>query len=218
MFTGLVQAVGDVRELTPTAAGKRLVVAAPGWDHRPDPGDSIAVSGVCLTVADLSPADDERTVRLAFDVVAETLAKSSLGSLAVGSRVNLEHAVRADTLMGGHFVQGHADGVGTVARVRRDEDDWRLTVAVPGPLMAYMVPKGSVSIDGVSLTLAEVGDADVTVALIPTTLNHTTLRGLGEGDPVNLEADMLAKTVVNWLERAGPEALRRAGLGPTASG
>jgi len=198
MFTGLVEAVGVVREARPVAAGMRLLVDPMGWDHRPDLGESIAVSGCCLTVA---AAMGSGGGPMAFDVVPETLAKTTLGGkVGVGSRVNLEHAATAATLMGGHFVQGHVDGVGVVERVER-AGEWRVRVRPPAELMPYVTPKGSVTIEGVSLTVAAVDPAGgwFEVALIPTTLDKTTLGDLKPGDGCNLEADVLAKTVVHYL-------------------
>ncbi|MFG0305328.1 MAG: riboflavin synthase [Phycisphaerales bacterium JB040] len=195
MFTGLVQAVGTLTESIPTEAGRRLVIDPGEWGHSPNPGDSISVSGCCLTVVDVSEQG------WSFDAIPETLAKTTLGGLEAGSRVNLEHAVTASTPMGGHFVQGHVDGVGRVARIETD-DGWRVRVEPPADLMKFMIPKGSVTIDGVSLTLASMdpGAGWIEVALIPETLDRTTLRGLKTGDGVNLEADMLVKAVVHTTE------------------
>ena len=201
VFTGLVQAVGRVAAIEPRATGARLLIDPAGWGHRPAPGDSISVSGACLTVAEGSTPS-----AWAFDVVHETLAKTALGRLTPGGRVNLEHAVTAATLMGGHFVQGHVDGVGTVERVQATAD-WRLTIRPPADLMPFMAPKGSVCLDGVSLTIADLSPEAITIALIPTTLERTTLRDLKPGDGVNIEADILAKTVVHYLRNfAGPRA------------
>ena len=193
MFTGLVQAVGVVVACQPTPGGVALVIDPRGWDHSPAPGDSICVSGCCLTVAEVSA----RGWR--FDVIAETLGKTTLGSLAAGGRVNLEHSLRADSLMGGHFVQGHVDGVGTVRRVQDDPSDWRVEIALPEGLRQYVTPKGSVTLEGVSLTIAAVTPEGFEVALIPTTLAKTTLEGLRAGHLCNVEADILAKTIVFWL-------------------
>jgi riboflavin synthase len=219
MFTGLIEALGVVREVRESPYGVRLVVdpsGATGWQHRVTAGESIAVAGVCLTArhperilphGDPLPPGDP----LAFDVVAETLRKTTLGALKPGARANLERAVRADTLMGGHFVQGHVDGVGSVSGIRDDPADWRLSIHLPATLMEAMVPKGSVAVEGVSLTLAEVrpdgpglAAGTIEIALIPTTLERTTLGGLRVGDPVNIEADMLAKSVVATVRRMRP--------------
>ncbi|MGH7131401.1 MAG: riboflavin synthase [Phycisphaerales bacterium] len=203
MFTGLVQAIGQIAEAQPTPAGLRLLIDPGAWPHRSAVGDSIAVSGVCLTVAAIEPSG---AGRWAFDAVPETLAKTTLGRLKPGDRVNLEHAVTASTLMGGHFVQGHVDGVGTVASVQKGAD-WRLTVTPPAEVLPFLAPKGSITIDGVSLTIAALTRDSLTVALIPTTLDVTTLGTFKPGDGVNIEADMLAKTVVNYLRHFTPVPL-----------
>lgn len=201
MFTGLIQHVGVVERVERTGSasggGVRLGVEMGSWGYVPELGASVSVDGCCLTVAAM-----ERGVAL-FDVVAETLAKTTLGSLEAGARVNLEHALRADALLGGHFVQGHVDGVGEVVDVQRDAADWRMTVRVPGELAKYATPRGSICISGVSLTIARLEGDRIGVALIPTTLSETTLGELSTGDRVNVEADVLAKMVVHQLERFG---------------
>lgn len=204
MFTGLVQAMGKVRAVQPAPAGVRLVVDGERWGHRPEHGDSISVSGVCLTVAPSDPRPGE----LAFDVVRETLDKTTLGSLREGSPVNLEHACRADTLLGGHIVQGHADGVGRVVEVRDDPADWRIVIEPPPALLEFAAPKGSIAIDGVSLTIARLlpeggVPARVEIALIPTTLERTTLGLTRTGDRCNVEMDCIAKQVVWWVRNYG---------------
>lgn len=195
MFTGIVQATGRIREARPTVAGLRLVIDPLGWDHRSEPGESIAVSGCCLTL--VGPARDGS---LDFDAVAETLAKTTLGGLRPGDAVNLERSLRASDLLGGHFVQGHVDGVGAIERVETGAER-RVTIRPPPALMVYMVPKGSVAIDGVSLTIAGTRPdrGVIDVALIPVTLERTTLGSLRAGDRVNVEADAIAKTVVHAL-------------------
>lgn len=198
MFTGLVQGVGTVREVATRAGGIRLGVDPGGWSHRPTLGESISIQGCCLTIA--APFDGV----MRFDVMRETLAKTNLGGLKPGSRVNLERSLAAGDLMGGHIVQGHVDGVGTVERVQ-DGADWRVWVRPPAELMQFMVPKGSVCLDGVSLTLAGVEQEHglVQVALIPTTLEVTTLKEWKSGSPVNIEADAMAKTIVHYLAHYG---------------
>lgn len=199
MFTGLVQAVGHIEAIEERPFGVRLVVDANRWDHIPELGESISVSGVCLTIAEpMKPGD-----ALRFDVVAETLKKTKLGALKAGMGVNLERACRPNDLLGGHIVQGHVDGVATVTRVQRDPDDWRVRVEPPAPLMEFTAPKGSICIDGVSLTIAELTPAHIEVALIPTTLEKTTLHTLREGDRVNLEMDAIGKQIVHWLKHYG---------------
>lgn len=196
VFTGLVQAVGRVAGAEPSASGARLVIDPAGWAHAPALGDSISIDGCCLTLAAITPAGD-----WCFDAVAQTLSVTTLGSLRAGSRVNLEHACRADTLLGGHIVQGHVDGVAEVILARRDPADWRVRFRPPPELMECMSPKGSVAVSGVSLTLAAVGDDWFEVALIPTTLEKTNLDELGEGSRCNIETDIIARTVVQWLRR-----------------
>ncbi len=203
VFTGLVQAVGTVVSIVRVPIGMRLLVDTGGWGHAPGVGESISVGGCCLTVAGRVGGG------LAFDVVPETMARTTLGRLAAGSRVNLEHSVTAATLMGGHIVQGHVDGVGEVLTTVRDGEHRvrvrpRRSDAMLGDLMQYITPKGSVVVDGVSLTVAAIGDDWFEVALIPTTLAQTTLGELREGSECNLETDVIAKTVVSWLRRYGP--------------
>lgn len=219
MFTGLVQAVGYVAETRPLRGGRgarqglRLTIDPRGWLPAPETpalGDSICVSGVCLTVA--APVDPRRP-RLVFDAVEETLQRTNLGSLKRGSRVNLERSATMATLLGGHLVQGHVDGTGVVHRVKRDAGDWRVWIEVPlvadrfDP-MTCIVPKGSITLDGVSLTVVDAWSdksrRGFHVALIPTTLEKTTLGSLKRGSVVNLEADVIGKTVVTWLERYLP--------------
>lgn len=199
MFTGLVQHIGLVEALDPSPSGARLVLQSVGWDHTPRIGDSISINGCCLTVADGS--EPERG-RLAFDAVPETLALTTLGALRPGDRVNLEHALRADSLMGGHFVQGHIDAQGLVTRVQDNPADWRVELELLQPtphLLRCLVPKGSVALDGVSLTIAAVTPGGFSVALIPTTLDCTTLRGLRAGVRCNIETDILARQVAYLL-------------------
>lgn len=201
MFTGLVQAIGTVADTTRTPGGVlRLSIDAAGWGHRPGAGDSIAVNGCCLTL--VGPPSGENL--LTFEAIPQTLSITTIGGLKRGDRVNLEHAATPTTLLGGHLVQGHVDGVGTVERVEGTAGgDYRVTVRVPAGVEAFMLAKGSVSIDGVSLTLAEVTleGAQITVALIPTTLELTTLRELVPGRAVNIEADATTKSIVTTVLR-----------------
>jgi riboflavin synthase len=200
MFTGLVEALGAVRELSFTGAGSRLVVACPAIAGQLVLGESVAVNGACLTVV----AHDGES--FAFEAGPETLARTNLGALSVGDRVNLERSLRMGDRLGGHLVQGHVDGVGQVAQ-RLPQGEW-LTVwfSCPPELAAQMVSKGSVAVDGVSLTLVDVAADRFSVALIPHTLNHTTLGFKGPGAPVNLETDLLAKYVWKCLQLRQPVA------------
>ena len=205
MFTGIVEALGRVEALRRDPAGGRLVVTLPAEDDwRPAPGESIAVNGVCLT------AVEPQVGRVAFDLAAETLAVTTLGGLRPGDPVNLERPLRVDGRLGGHLVLGHVDGVGTVEAVRPEGEGRRLTVALTAGLRPYFIPKGSVAVDGVSLTVAELSGAAFGVALIPHTLAVTTLGSRKAGDRVNLEVDVIGKYVVQVArayrgQRAGPE-------------
>lgn len=197
MFTGLIHQLGTIRSRERTDRGERLTLEAPGWSHRPATGDSIAVNGCCLTVADRSDG-------LAFDVIPTTLARTTLGGLAPGDRVHLEHAATPSTLLGGHLVQGHVDGVGEVRfNGALDDGGWELRIAPPETVAPYLVERGSIAIEGVSLTIAAWCEGTLTVALIPETLERTTLGGLRNGDSVNLEPDCLAKMVATLLDQRG---------------
>jgi len=195
MFTGLIQHRGRVIEVRQTAAGRSLTIDAAGWNHRPGHGESIAVSGCCLTVAGASP--------LRFDVIHQTLNVTTLGDLRAGSAVNLEHAVTPATLLGGHIVQGHVDGVGVIRDISDDAEGVRLRIDAPVELLDYIVPKGSIAVDGVSLTLAGVLDDGFIVALIPITLEQTTLGAAAVGQRLNLETDLIVKTIVHQMRRIG---------------
>lgn len=198
MFTGLVEALGTVRSLTEEGDAKRLVVAVPpafleGASPSQRLGDSVAINGCCLTVV---AADGEVW---SFQAGHETLAKTNLGRLKVGDCVNLERAMPADGRFGGHIVQGHVDGVGRVAAINSRTDFADYTFEVPESLAAQMVEKGSVAIDGVSLTLVRVTTTSFQVMLIPHTLAVTTLGRRKIGDEVNIETDVLAKYVAKLL-------------------
>ena len=183
MFTGIVRELGRVEGLEETADGARLRVGAPDTAAGVSVGDSVSVSGVCLTVA----AAEGKV--LAFDVVPETLRRSTLGRLSAGDSVNLEPALQAGDPLGGHFVQGHVDGV---ARVRRGTEEGLEIEAAP-EILRYVVEKGSIALDGVSLTIASLDGDAFSVALVPHTKTVTTLGQAGPGDELNVEVDMLAK-------------------------
>lgn len=209
MFTGLIQAKGVVRSRAskPDSAGDRLVIEpASPWPEGAAvrQGDSICVSGVCLTVADSPAGGGAGGAAMTFDVHTETLAKTSLGLLAPGSEVNLEASATMATALGGHIVQGHVEGTAIVGKVQT-APDWRVTFAPERPLMECIVPKGSICVDGVSLTVASVDMANGTfdVALIPTTLDKTTLGRLKGGERVNIETDIMARTVIHWMKHFG---------------
>jgi len=195
MFTGIVRELGRVTAVDGGEDGVRLVVAAPATAGAAAVGDSVAVNGVCLTVT------DARNGRLSFDAVLETLRRSSHGRLAPGQAVNLEPALRAGEPLGGHYVQGHADGVGTIRRSEPEGDGRRVWIDVPGALRRYLVEKGSVAVEGVSLTVAELDDGGFAVALVPHTLAVTTLGARAPGDDVNIEVDVLAKYVEQLVKR-----------------
>jgi riboflavin synthase len=197
LFTGIVEELGTVERIEQQTDAVRLTVRATAVLEDAAPGDSIAVNGCCLTVAERT--DETWTA----DVMAETLAKTGLGSLVAGDRVNLERAVTAGTRLGGHLVQGHVDAVGHVVR-REPGEHWDVvTVAMPGELAPYLVDKGSITVDGVSLTVVEAGDESFTVSLIPETLRRTTLGFREPGDAVNLEVDVIGKYVARQLEARG---------------
>jgi len=188
MFTGLVEDLGTVVAVDATGDGARITLNTPLAAQLGE-GDSIAVNGVCLTAVGI---DGDR---FGADVMHETLRRSSLGDVAAGSRVNLELALRADARLGGHIMQGHVDGVGAVAAVREDGFARIVTIAAGPELLRYVVEKGSIAIDGISLTVARVDDAGFDVSLIPETLERTTLGVATPGRTVNLEVDILAKYV-----------------------
>jgi riboflavin synthase len=208
MFTGLVEALGTVERLEAEGAGRRLVVAAPELAPQLAEGESVAVNGACLTVV----RQDARTCH--FQAGPETLRRTNLGELEPGDRLNLERALRLGDRLGGHLVQGHVDGLGRIAD-RARQGDWELVwFGCSAELAAQMVPKGSVAVDGVSLTLVDVAADRFSVALIPHTLAHTTLGFKPAGATVNLETDLLAKYVWKCLRGGGVtlETLRQAGF------
>jgi riboflavin synthase len=198
MFTGIVEELGQVTALTDLGDSVRLTLRGPVVVQGAGHGDSIAVNGVCLTVT----SRDRDT--FTADVMRETLDRSSLGALAPGDPVNLERPMRLDGRLGGHLVQGHVDGTGAIES-RDHSEHWDVVrVSLPADLARYVVPKGSITVDGVSLTVASVDDLSFTVSLIPTTLELTTLGRKPVGDPVNLEVDVVAKYVERLLAHPAP--------------
>ncbi|MDQ3866697.1 MAG: riboflavin synthase [Actinomycetota bacterium] len=193
MFTGIVRELGRVEGVERAEGGVRLCVRAPGTAARAAVGDSIALSGVCLTAT----AVDDSTVT--FDAIPETVRRSSLGRLEAGAEVNVEPALRAGEPLGGHIVQGHVDGVGRVRGIEPEGDGKRLFVELPRGLERYCVEKGSIALEGVSLTVAAVGPRHVEIALVPHTLTATTLGRLRSGDRLNVEVDIVAKHVERLL-------------------
>ena len=195
MFTGIVTHLGKVTRASTRKGLLELRVEAPGIARELKRGDSVAVNGVCLTATD--------TTRKVFraQAMGETLARSTLGDLKKGSEVNLELPARLSDRLGGHLVQGHVDGVAEVVRIEEEDGARRLWFICPEEQLAFMVPKGSITIDGVSLTIVEVGSTTFQVAIIPHTLAATTLSGLQKGSTVNIEVDVIAKYVKRFVER-----------------
>jgi riboflavin synthase len=196
MFTGLVETTGEVLSFTQAEGAARLVVAAPGIAARLREGDSVAVSGVCLTALDIVGTGE--TPHFAADLAAETIARTTLSRLRPGSAVNLELPTPAGSPLGGHVVQGHVDGVGTLlaldaVRPGAEETDWVLRIRLPHPLLRYVAEKGSITVEGISLTVAGVNGDEIKIAIIPHTYAATNLHTLAPGDGVNIEVDVLAK-------------------------
>jgi riboflavin synthase len=193
MFTGIIEQVGEVAELKPTAAGFRLRLTT-ALESALSQGESLAVTGVCLTVV-AAGADGVH-----MDVSPETVRVSALGALKRGSLVNLERSLRAEARVGGHFVQGHVDATGTIEEIRRDGESWWMTVKFPPSHAALIVRKGSIAVDGISLTVAGVDDKRFDVQVIPFTWKNTNLRTVKVNDAVNLEFDLIGKYVLRALE------------------
>jgi riboflavin synthase len=195
MFTGIVRELGRVVSAEGDMGGFALVAEAPESASELAVGDSVSINGCCLT------AESVEGARISMHVVPETLARSTLGRLSAGDAVNIEPAVRAGDPLGGHYVQGHVDGVGRVQSVEAEGDGLRVFFEAPDDVLRYCVEKGSIAVDGVSLTVAELGRDEFAVALVPHTLEATTLSALAPGQGVNLEADVLAKYVERLLRR-----------------
>ena len=204
MFTGIIEQTGKVRSFTPGAGAARLVVEAPGVADRLRLGDSVAVSGVCLTALEMGPD------WFAADLAAETIARTTLSRLEAGSVVNLELPTPAGAPLGGHVVQGHVDGVGTLVALDPvagggAESDWTLRVRVPRELMRYVVEKGSIAVEGISLTVAGVERDEIWIAILPHTYRTTNLHTLKPGMEVNLEVDVLGKYAESRAQAAAKE-------------
>jgi riboflavin synthase len=196
MFTGLIESVGEIIEAKSISGGTRLRIGSP-LARELAPGDSLAVNGVCLTVIFADAGE------LLADVGPETLRVTTLAALARGMRVNLERPLRADSRLGGHFVQGHVDAVGHIEDMRPSDDFHWLTIGFPAPLAPYIVHKGSIAVDGISLTVAGLGADRFDVQIVPFTMAHTNLAAARVRDRVNLECDMVGKYVVRAAEIAG---------------
>jgi riboflavin synthase len=205
MFTGLIEAVGRVADVNGTIPPVRVRIRTTVAKEM-HPGDSLAVNGVCLTVVAAEGEEVEA------DIGVETARVTTLGTVRIGQAVNLERSMRADGRFGGHFVQGHVDGIGIVTRVRVDGENRSFTISFEAAVAAYLISKGAITVDGVSLTISRLGNAEFDVMVIPYTWEHTTLRELRPGDRVNLEFDMVGKYVVRTAElaRADADALRPA--------
>ena len=196
MFTGLIEATGQVESLRASPAGGRLRVrTALGAELQL--GDSIAVNGVCLTAVELDAGG------FSADVSPATLAVTAIGELSSGRFVNLERPVRADARMGGHFVLGHVDATGRIVELRQDGEAWRLTVAIPDAMAPLVISKGSIAIDGISLTVSAIEGARVVMQIIPFTRSHTALSQAGDGQTVNIEFDVLGKYVLRAMDLRG---------------
>lgn len=196
MFTGLVEAVGEVVDRQTTAGGARVTIQSP-LSSELALGDSVAVNGVCLTT--ISTEGD----KFRADVGPETLRVTTLGRFVKGTHVNLERPLRADGRFGGHFVQGHVDGIGHIDDFRAEADFHWLTVSFPPDLAPYIVPKGSIAIDGISLTVARLGTDRLDIMIVPFTIEHTNLKACRKHDAVNIECDMVGKYVARAAELAG---------------
>jgi riboflavin synthase len=193
VFTGIVEATGEVRERRETDDGLRLLIDVP-FAGELSRGESIAVSGACLTVE----THDEAGFELFCS--AETLARTYLGELRPGDPVNVERALRADGRFDGHVVQGHVDATGEVVGIERIGEDWEFAFSLPADLARYVVPKGSITVDGISLTVADLRDAEFATAIIPETYEVTNLSAKAPGDPVHLEVDVIAKYVESLVD------------------
>ncbi|MCX6992145.1 MAG: riboflavin synthase [Kiritimatiellaeota bacterium] len=213
MFTGLIQQIGTLARRETAAGGQRLVIAGAPWNPPLTLGESMAVNGACLTIAQIQGKN------FAGDILQETLDRTTLGGKRPGATLNLERALRLGDPLGGHMVSGHVDGIGTVSHRQANGRDWILRVACETALLRDMVLKGSIAIDGVSLTIMELDERSFAVALIPFTCEHTALGTLKAGDSVNLETDLIGKHVRRTLEtKPAPtpltwERLRDAGFG-----
>jgi riboflavin synthase len=198
VFTGLVEGIGAITALQPQAEGLRLSVSAPFNLAEVKLGDSIAVSGPCLTVVALTPH------QFTVEVSPETLQRTNLGRKVVGAKVNLERALKVGDRLGGHIVSGHIDCLGTVTRLRQGPRHWTLTVQLPHPWSRYVIEKGSVAVDGVSLTVNTVHGEEFSVNIIPHTAQQTTLQDLRVGDQLNVETDIIGKYVEKLLQAHRP--------------
>lgn len=214
MFTGIIVELGKVVSIQSTSEGARLCISCPEIIRDSQVGDSISVNGVCLTITEIK----DHTAF--FDVSQQTLNLTTTGSLRVGDRVNLEPALRVNSRLGGHLVSGHVEGVGRIVSKKISGNSERIEIEAPQSIIQYAIPKGSIAVDGISLTVVEVSNKSFTVVIIPHTLKMTTLGFKKVGDAVNLEADMIAKYVAHFVTRLNPKdkdegllgALQRSGF------
>jgi riboflavin synthase len=193
MFTGIIETTGRIVRTSAVAGGRRIVIDAGSVAEDAVHGASIAINGICLTVAATSGSV------LEFDAITETLERTNLANLSAGDKVNLESALRPDSRLDGHFVQGHVDGTAEVVRRNVSDQEWVLWLKGDANVRPFMIPKGSVAIDGISLTIAAVAGDEFSVAIIPTTLQLTTLPDRKVGDTVNIETDIIARTIIHHL-------------------
>lgn len=193
MFTGLIQEVGTIQSITSNTEGKEFIIRAPGLIQEIKVDDSVATNGVCLTAT--------KIVGETFKVQAihMTLEKTSLGSLSTGDKVNLELSLRPMDRLGGHMVQGHVNTLGKISSIKKVGENWEISVSFPEKFRKYMISEGSIALDGVSLTVARLASSQLTVAIIPHTLQHTALSTKKVGDLLNIEVDMVAKYIENFL-------------------
>ena len=205
MFTGIIEETGTIEAISPSAEGIRLVVRAKVCAEDVRLGDSIAVNGCCLTVV-AAKATKGGGKRLEFDLLQETWDRTSLSLATVGSAVNLERALAAGARLGGHFVTGHVDGTGKIIRWERNGQDHVLGIQAPAAILRHVIPKGSIAVDGISLTVGTVTRTGFTLWIIPHTFAVTALRERKVGDPVNLEGDLLGKYVEQFMSRRAPAA------------
>jgi riboflavin synthase len=203
MFTGLVQETGKIEDVRSTKRGTRISVAAKNVARELKKGDSVAVSGVCLTAVEIGRG------RFSADLAEETLRRTSLGKLRKGSLVNLELPARPQDRLGGHIVQGHVDGIGELVSFTRTGggEDWRLTAQIPSEICRYVVAQGSITVEGISLTVARIEGKKLEIAMIPHTYEATNLKALREGDRLNIEVDVLAKYVEKLTQRESGKRL-----------
>lgn len=196
MFTGIIEILGEIAHLRRTTTGLALTVRVPELAPQCRPGESVAVNGLCLTVEAASAGE-----QLLFHVGQESIQRTTAATWSVGRRVNLERALAAGDRLGGHFVQGHVDATGRVTGVRREGETVWLSLTFPPEGLVYLVEKGSLAVDGVSLTIARLTERELSLAVIPYTWDHTALAQLHRGESVNLEYDLLGKYVVNYLQQ-----------------